>query len=129
MKLSAQEYADLIKRRPHLAPVGRVETAQPQPHARPALDGEPAPQTRRATRVASGPRVRVTVIAYRRRLQDSDNSIASMKPLRDEIARWLGLDDADNCIAWEYGQHQTRGGEGVAVRVDGFNDQAQTPPI
>ncbi len=68
--------------------------------------------------MASGPRVRVTLIAYRRRLQDSDNSIASMKPIRDLIADWLGLDDADNCIAWEYGQHQTRGGEGVAVRVE-----------
>jgi hypothetical protein len=46
-----------------------------------------------------------------------------MKPLRDEIARWLGLDDADHCIAWEYGQHATRGGEGVAVKVERFNDE------
>lgn len=53
-----------------------------------------------------------------------------MKPLRDEIARWLGLDDADDCISWEYGQHQTRGGEGVAVKVESVNERTerQTPP-
>lgn len=122
MKLTAAEYADLIKRRPHLVPVGRVETAQPKPDNRPALERASSPQSRRETRVASGPRIRVTLIAFRRRLQDSDNSIAGMKPLRDEIARWLGLDDADSCVTWEYGQHQTRGCEGVAVRVEGFND-------
>lgn len=121
MKLTPAEYADLIKRRPQLAPLGAVETAQPQPHARAALDRQPAPQARRSKGVAVGPRIRVTLIAFRRRLQDSDNSIASMKPLRDLIAAWLGLDDADDCIAWEYGQQLTRGGEGVAVRVERFN--------
>lgn len=121
MKLTAAEYADLLKRRPRLAPLGAVEAPVPQPHPRPALDRQPAPQARRATRVADGPRVRVTLLAFRRRLQDSDNSIASMKPLRDEIARWLGLDDADTCIAWEYGQHPTRGSEGVAVKVERVN--------
>jgi len=78
--------------------------------------------------VADGPRVRVTLLAFRRRLQDSDNSIASMKPLRDEIAHWLGLDDADTRIAWEYGQQATRGSEGVAVRIERFNDEASNRP-
>ena len=123
MKLTAAEYADLLKRRPHLAPVGAVAPPLAQPHPRPALDRQPAPQARRATRVASGPRVRVTLIAFRRRLQDSDNSIASMKPLRDEIARWLGLDDSDDCVSWEYGQQATRGSEGVAVRIERFNEK------
>lgn len=119
MKLTAAEYADLLKRKPHLAPVGAVASAVAQPHPRPALERSDAPPQGRAPRVATGPRVRVTLLACRRRLQDSDNSIAGMKPLRDEIARSLGLDDADTFIAWEYGQQQqTRGAEGVVVKVE-----------
>ena len=118
MKLTAQEYDDLIKRRPSLAPLGELEARIPKPHARAALEcGDASPQSRVAS-VAVGPFYRVTLVTYRKRLQDSDNAIASLKPLRDEIARWLGLDDADKFIAWEYGQHLTRGSEGVSVKIE-----------
>ncbi len=38
--------------------------------------------------------------------------------MRDAIARWLGLDDADQVIEWEYSQHKTNGRQGVAVRIE-----------
>lgn len=40
-----------------------------------------------------------------------------MKPLTDAIAASLGVDDADPRLSWEYGQQQTRGEEGVFVKV------------
>ncbi|MCZ7635727.1 MAG: hypothetical protein M5U12_06595, partial [Verrucomicrobia bacterium] len=48
---------------------------------------------------------------------DGDNLIAGCKHLRDAIAAWLGVDDADAQVAWEYAQIATRGIEGVAVSI------------
>jgi hypothetical protein len=39
---------------------------------------------------------------------DTDNLLASLKAVRDEVARILGVDDRDPRIRWGY--HQTRGG-------------------
>lgn len=41
-----------------------------------------------------------------------------MKPLVDEIAAWLGLDDADPKILWQYAQAETRGEQGTAVKIE-----------
>ncbi|MNL78419.1 hypothetical protein D3C87_2047950 [compost metagenome] len=36
---------------------------------------------------------------------DRDNLQGSLKAVRDQVAAWLGRDDADGgTIAWEYGQ-------------------------
>jgi hypothetical protein len=50
---------------------------------------------------------------------DSDNAIAGgTKALRDAIARWLFVDDADPRIQWEYGQVHTSGEEGCIVKLE-----------
>lgn len=71
----------------------------------------------------SGPVVRVTLVNFRRRLLDGDNLAGGFKPLRDAIARWLGLDDSDKIIEWEYGQQLTQGQQGTAVRIERISQQ------
>jgi predicted Fe-S protein YdhL (DUF1289 family) len=47
---------------------------------------------------------------------DDDSLPASCKGIRDEIAKWLGVDDRDPRVRWEYAQ--TRGKEwAVLVNV------------
>jgi hypothetical protein len=50
-------------------------------------------------------------------LLDSDNLANALKPVRDEIAAWLGIDDGSPLLRWECGQVETRGAVGVAVTV------------
>lgn len=60
----------------------------------------------------------VTLVVHRRRLlPDHDNLVGGCKHLRDAIADWLGLDDADALVRWEYAQVPTQGPEGVAVAI------------
>lgn len=101
--------------------LGRLPAAVPEPA--PGCPLEPQPP-RRSSRPASvgargrRPRPTVTLIVHRRRvLPDGDNLIAGCKHLRDAIAAWLGVDDADAQVAWEYAQIATRGIEGVAVSI------------
>ena len=61
--------------------------------------------------------VRVALVAFRRRLLDPDAVAFAFKPLTDAVARSLGVDDADQRVAWEWRQVETRGAEGVAVVV------------
>jgi hypothetical protein len=58
----------------------------------------------------------VTLVRIAPRALDGDNLQSAFKAPRDEIARWLGVDDADPRVTWEYWQR--RGGVGVyAVTV------------
>ncbi|QNK66068.1 hypothetical protein [Variovorax sp. PAMC26660] len=52
--------------------------------------------------------VRVSVPSATRWIQlDGDNLQGSMKAVRDQVAAWLGRDDADGgTIQWEYGQRR-----------------------
>lgn len=69
----------------------------------------------------SGPQgvaLRITLIAFRKRLLDQHDTVAySFKPLTDAIAFTLGLDDADKRLRWEYLQVVTRGRTGVIVMI------------
>ena len=60
----------------------------------------------------------VSLVAFLRREYDTDNLVGSMKPLRDSIAHWLGIDDRDARVRWQYAQVQTRGQEGIMVRIE-----------
>jgi len=42
---------------------------------------------------------------------DKDNLQGAMKAVRDQIAVWLGRDDADESITWTYSQRQGKTGE------------------
>lgn len=93
--------------------VRAVETSISKPTATPTLANGPKKYRQRKGRVA----VVVTLIATIGRELDSDNLQGACKPLRDAIAESLGLDDGDGRIRWEYGQCETRGQQGVIVKV------------
>jgi len=40
------------------------------------------------------------------RTLDDDNLRGAFKAVRDEVARWLGVDDADPRVRWEYAQER-----------------------
>jgi hypothetical protein len=61
--------------------------------------------------------VTVTMTAHIPTRMDGDNLANALKPVRDEIADWLGADDADGRIRWECGQVETRGAVGVCVSI------------
>jgi hypothetical protein len=91
-------------------PVCGLETRKPEPAAAPPLD--------RGGRKHKGrPCCMVTLVVHTRRALDDDNLQGALKPLRDAIAGTLGIDDGDSRIHWEYGQVETRGWEGVAVKI------------
>lgn len=72
----------------------------------------------RAEIVTRCPVVRITrLIGPRGRELDDDNLCSAMKGLRDEVAHWLGADDADKRIAWVYAQQQRDEQWGVRVEV------------
>jgi len=94
---------------PHL--LGALPATQPQPDRRRELAPTDAPQKSRPRSVV------VSLVGCRRRALDDDNFVGACKHIRDAIAASLGLDDADPCLRWEYGQHETRGAEGVVVTI------------
>lgn len=48
---------------------------------------------------------------------DDDNLQGAFKAVRDRVAKWLGVDDADDRVKWEYSQR--RGKPGIEIRVEG----------
>lgn len=58
--------------------------------------------------------VRLTRIAPSKGL-DGDNLQGSLKAVRDSVAQWLGVDDADARVTWQYDQQ--RGEYGVRVEI------------
>jgi hypothetical protein len=61
--------------------------------------------------------VRVTLTRIAPRSLDTDNLAGGFKAVRDEVARWLGVDDADPRVEWAYGQERGKARE-YAVRVE-----------
>ena len=57
----------------------------------------------------------VTLTRVGPRAMDLDNAICSLKATRDEVARQIGVDDADPRIVWRYEQER---GKGYEVRVE-----------
>jgi hypothetical protein len=41
-------------------------------------------------------------------LDSHDNLRAALKPIVDQVAVWLGVDDADPRVTWEYGQRRIK---------------------
>ena len=100
---------------PRLGAVGAAEHREP---AR-TLERE-APARRRCKAVVDkGGRTAttITMTAHLHRDMDDDNLANALKPLRDAIADWLGVDDGDKSLRWECGQVRTFSDEGVSVRI------------
>lgn len=60
-------------------------------------------------------RVTLTREGPNRRAMDGDGLQAALKHVRDQVARWLGVDDADPRITWAYWQERARE---YAVRIE-----------
>jgi len=59
----------------------------------------------------------VTMTAHLPRYFDDDNLAGALKPLRDALADWIGVDDGDRRVMWECDQTLTRGAPGVCVVI------------
>jgi len=99
---------------PHRRQVDGLETSQPKPAAARALV---SPDAKRKSGKA-GVEFIITLLSHRKRLLDEDNHIGSLKPLRDGIAKTLGIDDGSLAVRWQYQQIKTEGREGVVVTVE-----------
>ena len=88
---------------PHRRQVGGLETSQPKPAAARALV---SPDAKRKSGKA-GVEFIITLLSHRKRLLDEDNHIGSLKPLRDGIAKTLGIDDGSLAVRWQYQQIKT----------------------
>lgn len=113
MKLPDKPSDSFKRANPHLYAVGRLETNQPKPVAPQTLVSSAGKRRKRKDGVVCV----ITLVALRHRLLDDDNNVASFKPLRDSIAKEIGVDDGDKRLRWEYGQQHTTGTEGVMVRI------------
>jgi len=60
----------------------------------------------------------VTIVRIGPKALDGDNLQGSAKGVRDEVARYLGVDDADTetRVTWRYAQEKSRG-YGVRVEI------------
>ena len=92
------------------------------PPAQPKRDGRRNPPPENAPQARGAGRVVICLVGHRRRILDDDNFVGACKHLRDAIAASLGIDDGDPRLRWEYGQHETRGAEGVAVTIQPHED-------
>lgn len=111
--------SDAIKRLNPTLFSGAMGAQKPQPKAQRPL--EQKPQGRQQSPASPGrstPRYRVALVALRRRKLDRDNLIGGCKPLRDAIAQFLGVDDNERFVEWEYDQAETRGIEETLVRIE-----------
>jgi len=50
----------------------------------------------------------VTITRVAPRMLDSDNAVAGCKGVRDEIAAWLGINDNDPRVTWQYAQEKSK---------------------
>jgi hypothetical protein len=50
----------------------------------------------------------VTMTRLAPRMLDSDGVVASFKAVRDEVAKWLCIDDGSDAVRWEYRQVQSK---------------------
>lgn len=98
----------------NIGAVGAMETHGPEPAKTSTLDSRPQKQGRGKAGVV----YRVSLVAVRKRLLDPDAVAFACKPLTDAIAMTLGLDDADPRLVFEYSQTETKGAEGVLVKIE-----------
>lgn len=50
-------------------------------------------------------------------LDEGDNLASAFKGCRDEIAKWIGIDDRSPLVQWRYAQRRCRGAWAVEVEI------------
>jgi hypothetical protein len=61
----------------------------------------------------------VTLTRFSAHLLDDDNAVGSMKAVRDEVARWLGVDDGDPRVSWRVWQRKCKRVEaGTLIQIE-----------
>lgn len=93
--------------------LGGLGQPQREPDTVQALDSSHAPRKTGKSSVG----ICVEIISFRKRLLDDDNLSSGCKPLRDAIAKSLGLDDGDPLLRWDYQQVRTTGQTGTLVKI------------
>lgn len=97
--------------------VGRLEAPKHGQSAG-ALERKAPKERLRKGRPDEGPGYCITLIGFITRRMDDDNLAHAFKPLRDAIADWIGIDDGSSRLRWEYGQVETRGQQGVSIKIE-----------
>ena len=108
-RIESQLAQEDAARRGDLCPVPTVVPQSNRPRKTPPED---------SVKKRGKSRVVISIIGLRRRALDDDNFNGGCKALRDCIAASLGIDDGDKRLLWQYSQLQTRGREGVLVRIE-----------
>lgn len=68
------------------------------------------------------PPLAVTITRVAPRALDTDNLVASAKAVRDAVAKWLRIDDADPSVEYCYAQEKAQPNEyAVWIRFDAVN--------
>lgn len=63
--------------------------------------------------------VTVTLTRCAPRLIDDDNAVASLKGVRDTVAKWLLVNDGSSDVTWRYDQRKVKRAEqGVLLRFE-----------
>jgi hypothetical protein len=65
----------------------------------------------------------ITIVRIGPRPMDDDNVVGSAKTVRDSIAKYLGVDDADKRIVWRY--EQAKGAYAVRIQISGGETSAR----
>lgn len=94
-------------------------------YAHPAQRGKAVKKEREAVqwhlngkRAPAGPvRVLMVRVSPSSKGLDRDNLLGSLKAVRDQVAAWLGRDDADESIDWKYAQRPGKKAE-WAVEIE-----------
>jgi hypothetical protein len=63
------------------------------------------------------PNAKITLTRIAPRTLDDDNLASGFKATRDGVADWLGIDDGDNRLTWNYAQRKGKPGEYAAEIV------------
>jgi len=63
-------------------------------------------------------RFTITLTRIGGRTLDTDNLGSALKATRDGVADWLGIDDGDKRLTWQYGQEPKKRKQPPGVRVD-----------
>lgn len=66
------------------------------------------------------PPVVVTMTRCSPRLLDDDGAVGSMKAVRDQVAHWMGIDDADPRVTWKVEQRKVpKAQAGTEIEIRG----------